>query len=136
MKRFKKLLITLTVILVTVSIGLFIYITFIHDENSLSINEKEWIQSNRSNLINFNVPNNINVFGYNGSGVFFDYIDKLNDFAEINIHKNVIVLTEQRNNQLGFIVTEEFLGNSRLLYQDHYVLVAHTEKVVSRYIDL
>ena len=44
---------------------------------SLSVTEKEWISNNKNNVISLNVINDLNVFGKDGKGVFFDFIPKV-----------------------------------------------------------
>ena len=75
----KKLILIISISLVLIiGIILGLYKLF-KDENSLTILEKTWIDNNKNSVYTVNVPNDINVFGKNGSGVYYDFINDLDD---------------------------------------------------------
>ena len=73
-------IVTLSIIgvLVVVAVTIFI-LNFTKDSSSFSLLEKKWISDNINNVIDVSVYNDIPVFGENGNGVIFDYLD-YNDY--------------------------------------------------------
>ena len=132
MKKTKNLIITGTVIITILVLGIFIYRQYFHDENRLSIKEREWIEQNKSTVITVNIPNDLNVFGHNGAGVFFDFFDALVKQTNISINKNVTSIKDDENG-LGFFVSKEIKPENLRIYQDHYILVGKNEEVVSSF---
>ena len=79
MKRPKKVVIwTLILIIFAFFSFSFIY-QIVKDETRLTPAESEWVNDNLNKVLNVSVLNDTNVFGYDGTGVFFDF---LNDFTE------------------------------------------------------
>ena len=64
----KWILVGSIIIVLIVGLILGVYKLF-KDENSLTILEKTWIDNNKNSVYTINIPNDINVFGKNGSGV-------------------------------------------------------------------
>ena len=78
MKSKKKLIIIIACIVAIIALAITTFL-ILQDENKLTINERNWINSNINTVQNINVVNNVNIFGTTGAGVFFDFI---NDFAK------------------------------------------------------
>lgn len=103
------------------AIGIYFYLT----SNKLTIYEKNWIDDNASSmqLININVINNAEVFGSDGEGVFYNF---LNDFEEKYALKLNKVTFEYGATPQGVSLTikKKVEDNDVLFYKDHYVLVS------------
>lgn len=134
MKRKKKLIISIISLVVAIIIGIFVYYNYFYDVNKLNISEKEWINDNKSNIISFNVPSELNVFGKDGKGVFYDYLDELSNKYDINIDKKITPISGGTG--IGFAVTKDITDNDLLFYQDHYVIIGRDYEVVTSITDL
>lgn len=134
MKRKKKLIISIISLVVAAIIGIFVYYNYFYDANKLNISEKEWINDNKSNIISFNVPSELNVFGKDGKGVFYDYLDELSSKYDINIDKKITPISGGTG--IGFAVTKDITDNDLLFYQDHYVIIGRDYEVVTSITDL
>ena len=73
-------------------------------ERKLTNLEQEWINDNKSNIVSFNVPSDLNVFGKDGKGVFYDYLDELSNKYDINVKVNSIgkVCRGEQKSHKGF----------------------------------
>ena len=60
----------------------------LNNDNKLSVEEKEWLAGNINTVQNVKVINNVDIYGKNGSGVFFDFIDSFE--KEYGIDINII----------------------------------------------
>lgn len=122
MKKHKKRIIVGGIILLLIVLGFFLF-NVLNDENRLTVNEKSWINRNSGTVQNVSVVNDINVFGKEGSGVFFDFID---DFKkQYNLEVNPIS-NDTDNSSLGisFKVSNNLEQKDLLVYKDHFVLVS------------
>ena len=133
MKKINKLIIIIASIILTVLLGLYIYYAHFYDETSFSVREMEWVNENRGTLIQIDIPNNINVFGYNGNGVFFDFFESLENYTELRFHKNATLIGAEVSDNAGFLITSEFIADALLMYQDHYILVGNEHKIIPYY---
>ena len=76
----KKLFIILPIVVVlSVFIGVSVYYNRADANTALNVNEKKWVEENSSTVVDFEVLNNYPLYGMNGEGVFFDFLD---DFEE------------------------------------------------------
>ncbi len=128
-KRKRILLIVIIATIVVFGIGIALYHALI-DENSLSINEKKWLDRNSSNVIQISIPNDIPVFGSTGEGVFFDYIEYLNKKTNLNISKNMVSYHSSPSGY-HFEINDTYEKDELLLYKDHFVLVSKNNGVLS-----
>lgn len=135
MKKFKRIFFTVLSVLIVISIGLFIFYNYFYDENKLSIKEKEWIAENKNNLIDINIPNKLNIFGYNGSGVFFDFLEDLEEEDLIKFNK-VVKDTNILGSELGFYISKDITSRDLAIYKDYYVIIGKKADVVTSFNDL
>lgn len=130
MKRKRNILITVVILIVlSCVLGVSVYNTFV-DKNALSINEKKWVDDNRSTLISFAVPNDIPVFGTTGEGVFFDFLDYLKNETYLETNKNMVSYLSS-NEGYRFEISNNYERNSLLLFKDHYVLVSKNTGIIN-----
>ena len=129
MKNKKKFIIIGIIVVLLAIIGLVLYSLFA-DKNRLSIIEKEWINNNRDSVINVAVLNDVNNFGLDGKGVYFEF---LNDFAkEHNFTVNPVAFTYGADPEgLSLSLKHTPDKNDVVFYKDHYVLVSKEEKVLT-----
>src|SRR5574344_344864 len=90
MKKKKSILITIIILVVLALIGIVYYIFTKEDKDStLNLLEKQWIQSNKNDLIDFGLVNNIAILNYSTDSLIFDFIEDLEkttglDFNEVS----------------------------------------------------
>ena len=86
MKNKKKLL---YIIPLFALILLFVlYLIFNYSEpNVLNSKDKEWIKDNGGKLVDIAVINNIPIYGNDGKGVIFDYLDYMTEESTLKFNK-------------------------------------------------
>ena len=123
----KKKLIIITLFLIVVIIAVVLSVKLLNDNNRLSIEEKTWISDNKNNVISVNVNNDLNIFGKEGKGIYFDF---LTDFADnYNIQINPVTYNnkdEVVTTSLGYSLDENTLNN---FYSDEFVLISKKAEV-------
>lgn len=82
MKKKKSLIIIIISILVVAVTAILLY-TLLNDKNKLTVAERNWVNESIGTIQNINVINNVNVFGKDGSGVFYDFIDSFEKEYEL-----------------------------------------------------
>lgn len=135
MKKENKWIIIVAGILLVVGIVISVVISSLKDTDRVTLEEKQWITNNTSNVQHINVINNMNIYGKNGNGVFFDFI---NDFGKnYNLTMNPITFNKEDPVQgVSLKITDQKVDNDTLFYEDYYVLVSKKEEVILDVTDL
>ncbi len=134
MKKTKKIIISIVISILIVSLGIFVYYRYFYDANKLNLTEKEWLNNHKTSIITFNLPNDLNVFAKDGKGVFYDFLSGLEKENEININKNINSIGEE--NGLGFTISKNIDKDDLLIYKDHFVIVSKEYKSIHNLTDL
>ena len=123
MKRVRRIIIYVILsILLLIGIVFGIYKIF-KDENSLTIMEKTWINNNKNSVYTIDVLNDVNVFGKNGNGVFFDFVNDLDEELDLKLNSSVYSINNTLDS-FGFGVSTNYDKRDLLIYTDYYVLVS------------
>ncbi len=135
MKKSKKIIIAVIIlVIIGVAGGLSVYLYF-NNSNRLNSQEKRFLAENASNVQNINVLNNVNVFGNQGEGLFYDF---LNDFAkEYGLEINTVTYNLGENPTTTFLGAGNSLADDeKIFYEDHYVIVGKQYEYVQSIQDL
>ena len=135
----KLLFIAIPLVLLAIIIAVSVAVNKSNNEKGVfSLLEKRWIEKNKNTSVDVSVLNNIPIYGEDGEGVFFDF---LNDFTkETGIKFNMIPykLGATPSSKYSFeMKSNSNLKNTDLLfYSDEYALVSKDNKRVKRIADL
>lgn len=136
-KNNKWLVIGLITFLVIVLILLINSVKAPKDNTKLNLTEKKWIESNKKNVINVSIANNIPAFSGEGNGVFFDYVNKLEEETGLSfnlISYDAFADTEENDLYFEIVKQEDFdklKDKDMVFYKDYYVLVGKNTGKVS-----
>ncbi len=134
MKKKKNIIIIIISVVIVALIAGLLYI-LLNDKNKLTVAERNWVNESIGTIQNINVINNINVFGKDGSGVFYDFIDDFEDEYELTI--NPITFNAGSNpSGITFNQKTDVSDSDIIFYTDHYVLVSKTDDYVATEEDL
>ena len=130
MKKKKSIIIIIISIILVIGIAVGLYF-ILNDKDKLTVAERNWVNESIGTIQNINVINNVNVFGKNGSGVYYDFIK---DFeTEYGLDINPITFNEGSNpSGITFGVKQSISENDILFYTDHYVLVGKNNDIISQ----
>ena len=129
MKKMKRIIIISAISIILIGGLIFGFYKLFKDKNSLTIAEKTWISNNKNSVYTINVPNDINVFGKNGAGVFFDFINSLDEELSLKLNSSVYSVNST-NDSLGFNVDTSYNSRDLLIYMDYFVLVGKDKNSV------
>ncbi len=127
MKNKKRLFILIGVIAVLVFIALF-FIYYYHESNVLTSDDKKWISENGTKLIDIEVFNDVAVYGMNGNGVVFDFLNYVSEESNLQFNKiPYLKETGTTNNTYKIEIidgSQTLSSNQILLFEDNYVTVS------------
>ena len=143
MKKNKKInkivILSLIALIFTISFVIFI-LNYTKDSSSFSILEKNWISNNSNNIIDISVYNDVPIYGQDGEGIIFSYLEEFTKTYGIEFNK-VSYLTSSNNNlrNIAFRIldfNQELSDNDILLFKDYYVIVGKESNTINDISDL
>ena len=132
MKKKRNIIIVIIVSLLLIIGGLVFFLLTKSDKNTtLTILDKQWIESNKNKLIDIEIETDIPVFNYNGDGVFFDFLSSFEQNTGLEFNK--VAVKKDSENVYGFKIVDRMNYDDLLVYRDSYALVSGDDK---KYYDL
>ena len=124
MKKKKIVIISIIIaVLAIIGTGIYLYLNKEDKKTTLTILEKQWIEKNENEVIDLSIVNNVPVFNYEGTGVFFDFIKSLEDSTSLNFNKLSYEMGTEPTSKYAFKIVDEVKPNDILIYEDNYVLI-------------
>ena len=125
----KKIIIGIVIaVIILIGVGIGTYF-ILKDEYKLTVDEKEWITKNIDTVQNVNVPNNIDIFGSQGSGVLYDFLADLEQEYSLPINKITYNIGEEvGEGSFKSVYSPE--SDDVVFYKEHYVIVSKTKKSI------
>ena len=123
----KTLIILPLLVVVIVFIGVFIYYNREDSRTSLTVSEKEWVDENNNTMIDVSVVNNYPLYGLNGEGVFFDFLNDFEQNIGLEFNKKAYLKENQPEEaSYSFRILnneEELTSNDLLIATDGYIAI-------------
>lgn len=135
MKNNKKVVLIIVGIVLVVGVCILLAINLLKDKNAYSVIEKRYIIDNKSNLISINVVNDSNVFGKDGAGVYYDFLDNFEKDTDLSFN---IVTNSLDASPTGLSLTKGPVlpKEAKLFFTDHLVLVAKNYTNIAKLSDI
>lgn len=134
MKKKKNIIIIIASIIALIGIAIALFF-LLNDKNKLTIAERNWMNNNINTIQNINVINDGNVFGKNGAGVYYSFLE---DFTkEYGIKFNPITYSiGETKTGISLGAKTEASDDDVIFYVDHYVVVAKNSEIIPSLSDL
>lgn len=135
MKNKKKLLFLIVSVAIVVFIALF-FIYYYKESSLLTSDDKKWLSENGKKIVDIEVFNDVAVYGMNGSGVVFNFLDYVSketslDFNEIPYSK--YESTTGNTYKIEIIDGSQNLSSNQLfLFEDSYVAVSKKNNRINK----
>ncbi len=138
----KKKLIIIIPIIIALLAFVFVYRYYNKEDKTttLTVSEKRWVQENKEKTYDFEVVNDYPLYGMNGSGVIFDF---LNDFEQnVGIEFNKIPYLKEskpsgNSYRIRILDNEDKLTDKDLfLFNDSYIAVGKTYERINHIKDM
>lgn len=132
-KKNKKIIIIITLLLLVIGAIILFTINTLNNENKLTVEEKEWLAKNINVLQNVYVVNNVDVFGKNSKGVFYDFIDNFKEEYNLNINTITYNYGEPTGNaEKSFKIVRTPNEDDVIFYKEHYVVIAKNKYSINK----
>ena len=131
MKKNNKInkIIILSVITVIFTVSLVIFVlNYTKDSSSFSILEKNWINNNANKVIDVSVYNDVPIYGQNGEGMIFSFLEEFTNSYGIEFNKvSYLKDSSSKLKNVSFKILDfnENLTNDDIeMYRDYYVILS------------
>ena len=124
MKNKKGIFIVIGVIIAVVVSGIFLF-TKQDKETSFTIFEKQWLENNKSKVIDISILKDIPVINYNGSGILFDFFNDFEDVTGLDFNMIAYQNVDEIKTDYSFQVVSQKQDNDILVYSDSYALLTN-----------
>lgn len=125
MKNKKNLIIIISAIVLFIFGGIYFF-TKQDKETSFTILEKQWLENNKTKIIDISILKDIPVINYNGSGVLFDFLDDFESVTGLEFNRIAYQTTDEIKSEYSFQVVEQKGDNDILIYSDNYALLTNS----------
>ncbi len=100
------------------------------ENHAFNAEEEQWLQSNKSNVVDIYIPRDIAGLTYMGNGVFFDFVETLEKKTEIPFNEVAYeVLEDVSDKPYAIELVENPTDNQLTILEDSYALITK-EKIV------
>lgn len=122
MKNKRRLFIILFIIAFVFSIG-FYFVTKQDKDTSFTIFEKQWLDKNKSKVIDISILKDIPIINYNGSGILFDFLSDFEGVTGLDFNMIAYQNIDEVKTDYSFQVVSQKQDNDILIYSDSYALL-------------
>ena len=122
MKR-KKNIIIFSCIALTLLLGCFYVLTKQDKETSFTIFEKQWLDNNKTKVIDISILKDIPIINYNGSGLLFDFLNDFEDVTGLDFNPIAVESADEIKSDYSFQFVSQKNDNDILVYSDNYALI-------------
>ena len=125
----KKKLLIIIPILIAIIAFVFVYRYYNKEDKntSLTVVEKKWVEENKKQVIDFEIINDYPLYGMNGNGVFFDFVNDFEKNVELEFNK-IPYVSSKSSKDSGYVFEinqkKKLDDNELLMYTDNYVMIS------------
>ena len=138
----KKILMIFIPILIALIALFFVYRYYNKEDKTttLTVSEKRWVEENKEQTYDFEVVNDYPLYGMNGEGVIFNFIDDFEENIGIEFNK-IPYLKNSGESTSGFRIRilngdEKLTDKDLELFTDNYIAVGKTYERINRISDI
>ena len=122
MKKKKSLIIIISIVAALI-LGC-VYLFTKQDKNtSFTIFEKQWLDNNKSKVIDISILKDIPIINYNGSGLLFDFLNDLEEVTGLDFNPIASSGIDDIKADYSFQIVDQKLDNDIIVYSDNYALL-------------
>ena len=128
MKKNKKnkLIVFIIVLAALLLVVLGYFILSSKNKNSLTLEENKWIDSNKHEVIDVAVMSDLPILSYNGSGMFYDYLNYITKKHALKFNVVSYKLDSTIDYSYKLDITSSISDDEIVLFKDNLILVTKT----------
>ncbi len=123
MKKKHVLIISIIIVLLAIIGVLYFIFTNEDSDSTLTLVEKQWIESNKNSIIDFGFVNDVAILNNSGEGIVFNFIEQIEEDTGIIFNKVSYEYGNDVAEDYAFKVVDEVSDDDILIYTDNYVLI-------------
>lgn len=135
----KFIILSIIALIFIISLVIFI-LNYTKDDSSFSILEKNWINNHNSNVVDISVYNDVPIYGQDGEGIIFSYLEKFTESYGVEFNKISYLIDNDKNiKNVAFRILDydtELTNKDILMYNDYYVIVGREKDTINDISDL
>lgn len=125
MKKKRNIIIIIAMVLILAITGVLYFVFTNQDKDStLTLVEKQWIESNKNKVIDFGIVNNIAILNNSGEGLLFDFFEAIEEDTGLEFNKISYEYGESVNEEYAFKVVDKLDKDDILVYSDNYAVIS------------
>lgn len=125
MKKKRNIIIIIAMVLILAITGVLYFVFTNQDKDStLTLVEKQWIESNKNKVIDFGIVNNIAILNNSGEGLLFDFFEAIEEDTGLEFNKISYEYGEAVNEEYAFKVVDKLDKDDILVYSDNYAVIS------------
>lgn len=125
MKKKRNIIIIIAIVLILAITGVLYFVFTNQDKDStLTLVEKQWIESNKNKVIDFGIVNNIAILNNSGEGLLFDFFEAIEEDTGLEFNKISYEYGESVNEEYAFKVVDKLDKDDILVYSDNYAVIS------------
>ena len=125
MKKKRNIIIIIAIVLILAITGVLYFVFTNQDKDStLTLVEKQWIESNKNKVIDFGIVNNIAILNNSGEGLLFDFFEAIEEDTGLEFNKISYEYGEAVNEEYAFKVVDKLDKDDILVYSDNYSVIS------------
>lgn len=125
----KSILITIVILIFVIVLSLFLYFYFTNPDR-LTSKEKRFLAENSNVVQNISILNNVHLFGENGAGVFYDFLDDFSKEYDLKANPVTYNLGESMKG-FGFTAGTTIQDTEFVFYEEHFVLLSKKQEYIN-----
>ena len=126
-------------VVVIVFLGVYFYYNKEDSKTSLNVNEKKWVEENNRTMIDVNVLNDYPLYGLDGEGVFFKFLNDFQKDVGLDFNKSAYSKEDSLNSKdYSFKVLDsdsKLTNNDLLIATDGYIAVGKEYERINKVSD-
>ena len=127
MKKIRKKLIIVLFIIVATTIGIYLGLYLSNNNrqsNRLTLEENQWIDSNKHDVIDVAVINDIPIISYDGKGLIYDYLDYVSKSTSLEFNIITYKYETEANYTYKLDIVKELKYDDISIYKDNLVYIS------------
>ena len=125
MKKKRNIIIIIAIVLILAITGVLYFVFTNQDKDStLTLVEKQLIESNKNKVIDFGIVNNIAILNNSGEGLLFDFFEAIEEDTGLEFNKISYEYGEAVNEEYAFKVVDKLDKDDILVYSDNYAVIS------------
>ena len=138
----KKVFIILPLLVIAiVFVGVYFYYNREDAKTSLTVTEKKWALENDTTMIDINIVNDYPLYGLNGEGIFFNFLDDFEKNVGLEFNKIAYSKDDKLEDNSGYSFRvlnneDELSNNDLLIARDGYIAIGKEYMRINKVSDI